>query len=79
MGHVLATSLQLKDSMDTIFSLSAKKELTEREKLYVEAIKHMSARYCFFLQLLYKTIYPFKPQYPHTNSPNWSLYISFKN
>lgn len=44
MGHVLATSLQLKDSMDTIFSLSAKKELTEREKLYVEAIKHMSAR-----------------------------------
>ena len=56
MGHVLATSLQLKDSMDTIFSLSAKKELTEREKLYVEAIKHMSARYCFFLQSLYKTI-----------------------
>lgn len=47
MGHVLATSLQLKDSMDTIFSLSAKKELTEREKLYVEAIKHMSARYYF--------------------------------
>ena len=23
--------------------------------------------------------YPFKPQYPHTNSPNWSLYISIKN
>ena len=22
---------------------------------------------------------PFKPQNPHTNSPNWSLYISFKN
>ena len=21
----------------------------------------------------------FKPQYPHTNSPNWSLYISLKN
>ena len=21
----------------------------------------------------------FKPQYPHTNSPNWSLYISFMN
>ena len=20
-----------------------------------------------------------KPQYPHTNSPNWSLYISIKN
>ena len=47
MGHVLATSLQLKDSMDTILSLSAKKELSEREKLYIEAIKHMSARYCF--------------------------------
>ena len=25
------------------------------------------------------SIYPFKPQYPHTNSPNWSSYISFKN
>jgi len=23
--------------------------------------------------------YPFKPQYPHTNSPNWWLYISLKN
>ena len=22
---------------------------------------------------------PFKPQYPQTNSPNWSLHISFKN
>ena len=22
---------------------------------------------------------PFNPQYPHTNSPNWSLYISRKN
>ena len=22
---------------------------------------------------------PFKPRYPHTNSPNWSLYISLKN
>ena len=22
---------------------------------------------------------PFKPQYPHTNSPNWSLYILLKN
>ena len=25
------------------------------------------------------TLIPFKPQYPHTNSPNWSLYISLKN
>ena len=24
-------------------------------------------------------LYPFKPQYLHTNSPNWSLYISLKN
>ena len=23
--------------------------------------------------------WPFKPQYPHTNSPNWSPYNSFKN
>ena len=23
------------------------------------------------------SVYPFKPQYPHTTSPNWSLYISF--
>ena len=23
--------------------------------------------------------YPFKPQYPHTTSPNWSLCISIKN
>ena len=23
--------------------------------------------------------WPFKPQYPHTNSPNWSQYISLKN
>ena len=23
--------------------------------------------------------YPFKPQYPHTNSPDQSLYISLKN
>ena len=22
---------------------------------------------------------PFKPQYPHTNSPNWSFYISLRN
>ena len=26
-----------------------------------------------------QAIEPFKPQYPHTNSPNWSLYISLKN
>ena len=25
------------------------------------------------------SIYPFKPQYPHTNSSDWSSYISFKN
>ena len=23
--------------------------------------------------------YPFKSQYPHTNSPNWSSYISLEN
>ena len=26
-----------------------------------------------------KDSYPFKPQYPQANSPNWSLYISLKN
>ena len=26
-----------------------------------------------------KCKYPLKPQYPRTNSPNWSPYISFKN
>ena len=26
-----------------------------------------------------KIVTTFKPQYPHANSPNWSLYISFKN
>ena len=26
-----------------------------------------------------KVFQPFKPQYQHTNSPNWSLYISLKN
>ena len=26
-----------------------------------------------------KAIEPFKPQYPQTNSPNWSLYIFLKN
>ena len=24
-------------------------------------------------------MYPFQPQYPHTNSPDWSPYISLKN
>ena len=24
-------------------------------------------------------LYPFEPQYQHTNSPNWSLYISKEN
>ena len=27
----------------------------------------------------YTVCWPFKPQYPHTNSPNWSPYISLKN
>ena len=43
-----------------------------------------------FVSLLWRleTVWPFleyiksqtfKPQYPHTNSPNWSLYISLRN
>ena len=32
------------------------------------------------LELFFNALtYPFKPQYPHTNSPNRSLYIFLKN
>jgi len=43
MGHVLATELQIKDSMNTIQSLAAKRDMTNREKLHVEAAKQWSA------------------------------------
>ena len=36
----------------------------------------------FFVTISIKldnNIFVFKPQYPHTNSPNWSLHISLKN
>ena len=42
MGHVLASELQIKDSMDNVLSLAAKKEMSNREKLHVEAAKLMS-------------------------------------
>ena len=36
----------------------------------------------YYSNITGKTVYlinPFKPQYPHKNSPNWSLYISLRN
>ena len=33
----------------------------------------------FTIPSLHALLKPFKPQYPQTNSPNWSLYISIKN
>lgn len=43
MGHVLATNFQIRDSTDSIVSLSAKNNMTDREKLHVEAVKELSA------------------------------------
>lgn len=43
MGHVLATEFQIKSSMDIIQSLAAEKNLTDREKLHVDAVKEWSA------------------------------------
>ena len=43
MGHVLATELQIKDSMDVIQSLAAKKDMTNRENLHVDAAKQLAA------------------------------------
>ena len=43
LGHVLATELQVKNSMDVILSLAAKKEMTNRETLHVEAVKQWSS------------------------------------
>ena len=34
---------------------------------------------CIYTKIFRIPYYPFKPQYSHTNSPNWALYISLKN
>lgn len=43
LGHVLATVLEIKNSVDVIHSLAAKKEMSNREKLHVEAAKQWAA------------------------------------
>ncbi|XP_078383776.1 tetratricopeptide repeat protein 38-like [Oculina patagonica] len=43
MGHVLASEFQIKDSTAAIHSLAAKQEVTNRERLHVEAAKQLSA------------------------------------
>ena len=42
---------------------------------YISAQSMLQVNFHFRL----KFFQPFKPQYQHTNSPNWSLYISLKN
>ena len=34
---------------------------------------------CYMMQVCNRQSSPFKPQYRHTNSPNWSLYITLKD
>lgn len=43
LGHVLASELQIKNSMDVILSLAAKKDMSNRETLHVEAVKQWSS------------------------------------
>ena len=40
---MLATELQIKNSMDVILSLAAKKDMSNRETLHVEAVKQWSS------------------------------------
>lgn len=42
MGHVLASEFQIKNSMDVIQSLATKQDLTDRERLHIEAAKELS-------------------------------------
>ena len=47
--------------------------------IFFTLLDSLSCRHGKLSSIVWTPVYPFKPQYTHTNSPNWSPYISFMN